>query len=32
MEDVADIPKMKGLNIDPKAQMAINCEWVRTFR
>lgn len=31
MEDVADIPKMKGLNIDPKAQMAINCEWVRTF-
>ncbi|KJA23961.1 hypothetical protein HYPSUDRAFT_39485 [Hypholoma sublateritium FD-334 SS-4] len=27
MEDVADIPKMKGLNIDPKAQMAINCEW-----
>lgn len=28
MEDVADIPKMKELGIDPTAKMAINCEWV----
>ncbi|KAF9477658.1 hexokinase [Pholiota conissans] len=27
MEDLADIPKLKDFNIDPKAQMAINCEW-----
>ncbi|KAF8177674.1 hexokinase [Pholiota molesta] len=27
MEDMADIPKLKYLNIDPDAKMAINCEW-----
>lgn len=27
MERVGDIPKMAGLNIDPEAQIAINCEW-----
>jgi hexokinase len=29
MERVGDIPKLKNLGIDPDAQMAINCEWVR---
>lgn len=32
MERVGDIPKMAGLNIDPEAQIAINCEWVRSSR
>jgi hexokinase len=29
MERVGDIPKLAGLGLDPDAQMAINCEWVR---
>lgn len=29
MERVGDIPKIAHLGIDPEAQMAINCEWVR---
>jgi hexokinase len=29
MERVGDIPKLAHLGIDPDAQMAINCEWVR---
>ena len=28
MENVGDIEKINDLNIDPKAEMAINCEWV----
>jgi len=27
MERVKDIPKISALNIDPKSEMAINCEW-----
>ena len=29
MERVGDIPKMANLGINPDAQIAINCEWVR---
>ena len=29
MEHVKDIGKIKSLGIDPEAEMAINCEWVR---
>lgn len=29
MERVGDIPKIAHLGIDPNAEMAINCEWVR---
>lgn len=28
MEHVKDIPKIKNLGIDERAEMAINCEWV----
>ena len=28
MEDIGEIEKINDLGIDPKAQMAINCEWV----
>lgn len=31
MERVRDIPKIAHLGIDPEAEMAINCEWVRRF-
>jgi hexokinase len=30
MEKVKNIEKIKHLNIDPEAEIAINCEWVRT--
>jgi hexokinase len=30
MERVKDIEKIKHLGIDPEAEMAINCEWVRS--
>jgi hexokinase len=30
MEHVSDIPKLKNLGIDGSADMAINCEWVRS--
>jgi hexokinase len=30
MERIKDIEKMKHLGIDPNAEMAINCEWVRS--
>jgi hexokinase len=29
MEHVSDVEKINGLGIDPGADMAINCEWVR---
>ena len=29
MEHVKDIPKLAKYNIDEKADIAINCEWVR---
>jgi hypothetical protein len=29
MERIKDIEKIKSLGIDPEAEMAINCEWVR---
>jgi hexokinase len=29
MEHVSDIEKIASLGIDPAADMAINCEWVR---
>lgn len=29
MERIKDIDKIKSLGIDPDAEMAINCEWVR---
>jgi len=29
MEKIKDIEKIKSLGINPEAQMAINCEWVR---
>jgi hexokinase len=31
MERVGNIEKIKDLDIDPKAEMAINCEWVRSM-
>ena len=36
MENVSDIPKIAGYNMDGNTKMVINCEWVRssysTFR
>lgn len=32
MERVGDIPKIAHLGIDPDAEIAINCEWVRCRR
>ena len=31
MENISDIDKIHDLGIDLKAQMAINCEWVRAI-
>lgn len=31
MERVGDIEKINDLGIDPEAEMAINCEWVRLY-
>lgn len=31
MERVQDIPKIASLGIDPKDEIAINCEWVRAL-
>jgi hypothetical protein len=28
MEKIGNIPKLAGLNLDPEAEIAINCEWV----
>lgn len=32
METIGNIEKISELGIDPSAQMAINCEWVKLIR